>query len=112
MNRTEQIKKYAELKGKTEKEAKADIETYCGMIEETLKSGDKFVLGEFGSLELRYRGPRVSRNPQDPSVEINVPERVAVCLNESKAVKTMMADPEIVAREKAKKQEKSAKKDA
>ena len=63
MNKQELISAIAENANLTKKDAEAALAAFIGVVEDTLKKGDKVQLVGFGSFEVRERAARTGRNP-------------------------------------------------
>lgn len=63
MNKQELISAIAENANLTKKDAEAALAAFIGVVEDTLKKGEKVQLVGFGSFEVRERAARTGRNP-------------------------------------------------
>ena len=63
MNKTELLEAVAEKANITKKDAEACLNSFVGVVSDTLASGDKVQWTGFGTFELRERAARKGVNP-------------------------------------------------
>lgn len=63
------------------------IESFCGIMEETIASGDSISVPSFGNFEPRKRNERVMSHPSQPGKKILVPPKVVLSFKPSAVLK-------------------------
>lgn len=66
------------------------VERTLDSIIQTLGRGEGIELRNFGVFEVRYRKPRVGRNPADPTKEFPIPARAVVRFKPGKVMKEVV----------------------
>lgn len=89
MNKGELISKVSENAGITKKEAETIVSSILFIIEEALAAGDKVQLSGFGTFEVRERGARRGRNPQNGQI-IEIAATRAPVFKPGKSIKKNM----------------------
>lgn len=74
MTKAELVERVASDTLLTKKHAELVVNTVFDSIVESLKGGDKIELRGFGSFRIRYRGPRIGRNPKT-GAKVDVPPK-------------------------------------
>lgn len=87
MNKAELVSKLAEKVGLSKKQAEDVVETFTGLVTETLKAGDEVVIAGFGAFSARKRAGRMGVNPQNPSQKIQIPAVTVPKFKAGKALK-------------------------
>ncbi len=64
-------------------------QTFDGIID-SLSKGDGVELRNFGVFEVRFRKPRIGRNPSDPAKQYPIPARAVVKFKAGKEMKEMV----------------------
>ena len=69
----------------------ADVvqKTFDGIVE-SLSRGEGVELRNFGVFEVRFRKPRIGRNPSDPSKQYPIPARAVVKFKAGKEMKEIV----------------------
>ncbi|HIO84568.1 MAG TPA: HU family DNA-binding protein [Deltaproteobacteria bacterium] len=73
MTKSDLINALAADTGLTKVDADRFLKSFTATVESTLKSGDSLTLIGFGTFSVSNRAARVGRNPQNPSLVINIP---------------------------------------
>lgn len=74
MNKLELTEILAARLGITHSEAERMLNTFIGIVYETLKSGGKVNISGFGQFLVSHRKPRMGVNPRQPTERIQIPE--------------------------------------
>jgi len=86
MTKTELIALVAEKTGKTNKAAKADVETVLNAILDTLAEGESVAIAGFGNFDIKTRAARKGVNPATKEV-IDIPETKTVTFKATKSLR-------------------------
>lgn len=70
-----------------QKLSKLALRTVLDLIRESLAHGRNVELRNFGVFEIKMRKRRIGRNPNNPRVEIAIPERAIVKFKSGKALR-------------------------
>ncbi|MBU0546489.1 HU family DNA-binding protein [Patescibacteria group bacterium] len=73
MNKAELSQVLAEKLNVSKREAEDMINTFVGLVTETLKNGGEVVLTGFGAFSVKTRAARTGVNPQNPTQKIQIP---------------------------------------
>ena len=96
MTKRELVIRVANKLGMTQSDVAKVIEGAFDAISESLASGERWELRDFGVFEVKTRAARIGRNPRTGD-QVPVPERRVVTFRPGKKMKEMIASPETVA---------------
>ncbi|MCK4306895.1 integration host factor subunit beta [candidate division WOR-3 bacterium] len=82
----ELVKEVARDTGFTQREIAVIIDSFLGVISQTLRKNDRIELRGFGVFSTRHRKPREARNPKTGKT-VNLPARVVPWFKASKSLK-------------------------
>jgi nucleoid DNA-binding protein len=82
--------KIADETGLRQSDVKEVVQRVLDYIIETLANGDKVELRNFGIFEPVIRKARIGRNPNNPGVEIKIPEKTVADFTPGKIMKIKM----------------------
>ena len=74
MNKLQLTEQLAAKLSITHSEAERFVNTFVGMIYETLRGGEKVNISGFGQFSVSHRASRIGVNPRNPSQKITIPE--------------------------------------
>jgi nucleoid DNA-binding protein len=74
MNKLELIEILGAKLGVTHSEAERMLNTFIGIVYDTLRAGGKVNISGFGQFSVSHRRPRIGVNPRNPSQKITIPE--------------------------------------
>lgn len=86
MNKAQLISKIAEDAGMQKKEVEKVVNSFVGVVTDTLKEGDKIQMVGFGTFEVRARAARKGFNPSTKA-EITIPASKAPVFKAGKGLK-------------------------
>lgn len=86
MNKVELAGTLAQRTGMTKVDTEAITNALFQIITDTLASGGKVRIDDFGTFEVKNRAPRVGRNPR-ANVPVNIPARRAPSFTAHKTLK-------------------------
>lgn len=86
MNRVELVGALARRTGMTKVETEVVADALFQIISDTLASGDKVRIDNFGTFEAKDRAPRVGRNPK-ANVAVKIPARRVPAFKAHKTLK-------------------------
>lgn len=86
MNKTDLVNAIASKSGLNKKNSEAALNAFIGVVEDSLKAGEKVVLVGFGTFEVRTRAARKGRNPQTKQ-EITIPSSKSPVFKAGKGLK-------------------------
>lgn len=75
MNKGGLVAEVAKRTGLSKAEVAKVIDAAIGAIRESVITGERVTLADFGTFERKHRNERIARNPRRPAVPIVVPER-------------------------------------
>lgn len=87
MNKVELTAALARYTGTTKVDAEIMVNATFKIIADTLATGDKVRIDDFGTFEVKNRAPRVGRNPR-ANVPVNIPARKAPSFTAHKTLKS------------------------
>jgi len=87
MTKRDLVVKIACKTGMVQKDVANIIQSTLDYLSDAIVAGDKVELRDFGVFELKVRKSRVGRNPNAPTAEVVIPERVAVKFRSGKELK-------------------------
>ncbi len=67
------------------------IQRAVDIISETLASGDRVVIRNFGTFQVKEVKPKVGRNPKNPNQDVPIPARSVVKFKVGKELKDQVA---------------------
>ncbi|MCZ6508867.1 MAG: integration host factor subunit beta [Acidobacteria bacterium] len=91
MTKAELVERVARDTLLTKKHAELVVNTVFDSIVESLRDGDKIELRGFGSFRLRYRGPRIGRNPKT-GARVEVPPKRIPYFKPGKDLRELLND--------------------
>lgn len=74
MNKLQLTEQLAAKLGITHSDAERFLNTFIGMVYETLRGGEKVNISGFGQYSVSHRASRIGVNPRNPSQKITIPE--------------------------------------
>jgi DNA-binding protein HU-beta len=101
--KVELVNEAAKLAGMTREDTLRVAEAISQVIRATLAKGEKITLVGFGAFEVQHRAARKGRNPQKPTVEIDIPEKNVPRFRAGKNLKEAVNPPKPKPRAKKKK---------
>lgn len=78
MNKTDLIKKIADVAGLNQSDAKKALNAFTDVVKEALAAGDKVQLVGFGTFAVNERAAREGINPRKPEEKIQIPAKKIV----------------------------------
>lgn len=90
MNKVELVSALAQRTGMTKVDTEVVSDALVQIISDTLASGDKVRIDDFGTFEVKNRAPRVGRNPK-ANVPVKIPARKAPSFKAHKTLKNAVA---------------------
>lgn len=93
MIKAELVNEAAKLAGTTREGTLLVAEAIAQVIQATLAKGEKVTLVGFGVFEVRHRAARKGRNPQKPTMEIDIPEKNVPVFRAGKSLKEAVNPP-------------------
>ena len=75
MNKGGLVAEVAKRTGVSKAEVARVVDASIDVIRETVVSGERVTLADFGTFERKHRNERIARNPRKPDVPIVVPAR-------------------------------------
>lgn len=74
LNKSDLIEQLAARMSVTYTEAEKMLNSFIGLIYETLRAGGKVNISGFGQFSVSHREPRMGVNPRNPAERIQIPE--------------------------------------
>ena len=67
------------------------VQTLIDEVTDSLAKGDSVVMRNFGAFQVREMKAKIGRNPKNPGVDIQIPERSVVKFRAGKELKELLA---------------------
>ena len=87
MTKQELITEMAEMSGLTKKDTETALNAFLKIVGDTIATGEKIKIVDFGTFEARDRAEKIARNPRKPSEHVVLPACKAACFKPGKALK-------------------------
>ena len=98
--KAELVNEAAKLAGTTREDTLRVAEAIAQVIRAALAKGEKISLVGFGAFEVQHRAARKGRNPQKPTMEIEIPEKNVPRFRAGKSLKEAVTPPKPKAKKK------------
>lgn len=87
MTKQELIAEMAALGNLSKKDAEIALNAFLKIVGDTIATGEKIKIVDFGTFETRDRAEKLARNPQKPDELVSLPAHKAACFKPGKALK-------------------------
>jgi DNA-binding protein HU-beta len=87
MNKAQLIKAISENSGLSQKDTALFINSFVEVVTDTVASGEKVKIVDFGTFSSKRRAPKLGVNPKKPKEKINIPSKVVPVFSAGKQFK-------------------------
>ena len=87
MNKAQLIKAISENSGLSQKDTALFINSFVEVVTDTVASGEKVKIVDFGTFFSKRRAPKLGVNPKKPKEKINIPSKVVPVFSAGKQFK-------------------------